>query len=432
LKQLLIYFYLFLALSFVSDNQCSSKKRFCCLLQKLNNILALDTQIENTVNEINNNVLALADCDQNVVMISQADIPYIITEPGRYCLIEDVAVGAGQTAITIDFDAVVANITEIDLNGYTINGLVDGAPGAANGIVGIAAAPPVGQSLPVGVQIINGKIVAMLEHGIYIPYGISVLRVDNITVQSSGLTGNPTDGGIVIGSMDAPLLSPVISKTFVFGGSANDGLVLINPLNYLIENTSASLCGGDGISIEGQNFAVAGVITTCVSSGNGGSGFVTVVDDTNTAFINCVASSNGNGGYMVAGSQSTFTECRAKSNTGNGFTVTNIDNIFDSCFSGNNSGSGYAITAGSNNDIQQCVALGNDIDGFLINTAPNALNNNTSSGNGGFGFNATVLGNKIYANFANDNGTNYSGTITNVAVSPVPADPFNFTTNIEN
>lgn len=429
MKRLLSYiFIIFFSLTI----NCSSKKRYCCLLKKLNELIALSARNESLLNEININVVDLLDCDQNVVMISQADIPYTITSPGRYCLVEDIAVTAGQNAITIDFDQIASNITVIDLNNYTINGLVNGVPGGANGIVGIATTPPVGQSLPVGIEIINGKIVAFLEHGIYIPFGVSVFLVENLTIQSCGLTGDPNDGGIVIGNIDEPLLSPVISNTFVLGGSANDGLRLINPLNYLIINSATSLCGGNGVSIVGQNFAVAGIVKRCIASGNNGTGFITQMDDANASFIDCVAASNGNGGYNIAGSQTTFTYCRAKSNNGNGYTITSDNNVFESCSASDNSLAGFAITAGVDNDIQNCVALGNDGDGYLISTAPNSLNNNTSSGNGGFGFNATIVGNQIYANFANDNGANYSGTITNVAVNPVPADPFNFTTNISN
>lgn len=372
------------------------------------------------------------DCDQNVIHISQADIPFTITEPGRYCVIEDLFVGPGQTAITIDFDAITSNITVIDLNNYSINGLVSGQPAGANGILGIATTPPPGQPLGVGIQIINGKILGMVEHGIYIPFGLSVSLIDHITIQSCGFSGGPDNGGIVIGNIDQPLISPVISNTFVLGFSFDYGIILINPLNYLIINTTTSIVGQDGINIQGQNFAVAGVFSTCTSSGNAGNGFITTVNDSNVAFSGCIAASNGADGFDVAGSQSNFTNCRSKANTGHGFTISSNNNIFDACFAIGNTGSGFAITGGFNNDIQQCVALNNTQDGFLIETAPNELNNNTASGNGGLGFNATVLGNRIYTNYSSNNGTNFSGTITNVAVSPVPADPINHTTNISN
>lgn len=415
MKVLRSYLYCLLTFLSISSSLALSKKKYCCLINKLNTITT---------------IVSRGDCSENVVLIHQADIPYTITRPGRYCLAETINIASGQTAITIDFDAVSGNIVSIDLNDYAING----GSGGANGIVGVGTVS--GNVFPAGLEIFNGTIASMTEHGIYVPLGLGLLSLDALTIQSCGFTGGPTNGGIVVGNDNQLLIDPVVKNTNIFGSGGTDyGLILINPQDFSIINTSASFNGNDGMSIRGTVDFIPGVIYLCTTSGNRGNGIMISADTSDTKFIDCIAAANGAAGYAVDGDHSSFSNCQATSNGTNGFTIISDNNVFIWCNASGNTQAGFAVNSGTNNDIQSCTALSNGTDGFLMATAPNQINGNTASGNSGDGFNATdasPTGNRIYSNFSNDNGTNFSASITNVAVSPVPADPINFTTNIAN
>jgi hypothetical protein len=61
------------------------------------------------------------NCDENVVKVSQADIPLNITHPGRYCLTESIQWSNKVTnSITPAINIKASNV-ELDLNGYKID-----------------------------------------------------------------------------------------------------------------------------------------------------------------------------------------------------------------------------------------------------------------------------------------------------------------------
>lgn len=399
-----------------------SSKKYCCLLSKLKKITTIDTTILDSLT---------TSCDVNVIHISQADIPYTITKPGRYCVIENLFVTAGQDAITIDLDAATLGLIVIDINSYTINGLVSGFPTGRNGIIAKSViAPSPGQALPVGIAILNGKILGMAEHGIYVPFGVSVFSVTDVTAQSDGFSSADA-GGIVVGKSDQPLLNPIITNCKVLGGSGANGIVLTNPFDYLILNSTMSAIGGDGLILDNPLNIGSGVIDTCIASQNGGNGFTLTTNTDHAVFLDCIASDNGASGFNIGGPFAELNNCRAEKNTQYGFILTATSNLLTQCSTADNGIAGFNIASNSN-VIFDSFAISNSGDGYLISGNFNQINGNIATSNTGTGFNRTAgTANRIYSNFANNNtGGNYSGSITNVQVNPVPADAINFTTNI--
>ncbi|MBY0110303.1 MAG: right-handed parallel beta-helix repeat-containing protein [Candidatus Babeliaceae bacterium] len=347
MKFLNYYLYGLLVFLSVENSLAISKKKYCCLVNKLNNLTNLVAQ-------------GNMNCNENVFLISQSDIPYTITKPGRYCLVENIAVDSGQTAITIQFDDIVQNLVYLDLNSYVINGSStgDAATGAANGIVGVGTVS--GNVFPAGVQIVNGEIVSMSEHGIYIPLGMGLLTLDGLTIQSCGSAGGSTNGGIVVGNDAQILINPVIKNTNIFGSGGTDyGMILINPQNFLILSSASSFNGKDGYSIRGSTDFIPGVISLCTASGNGGNGFSINASSANTKITDCIAASNQLSGFHIAGENGSFSGCQAGSNGIDGFTIASNNNAFVSCVASGNNGSGFTVNVGTNNDIRQCVALNN-------------------------------------------------------------------------
>jgi parallel beta-helix repeat protein len=333
---------------------------------------------------------AASSCDSHVTHISQSDIPYFIQQPGRYCLTQDITITSGD-AITIVLASLVNKKVTLDLNGYTISG---SQWNGDNGIV--VAATRFTLAAPIGIEIINGTILEMKEHGIHIPIGIQELTIDCIVTNGCGNGGSTADqGGIVVGGT-AGTLDATIRNCRTYGNlaaSTGGGISLTNCLYYLINNCVANSNNLEGITIQNSSVFNTGVIENCITSGNGGNG-ISTVGDRNTTVVNCVSEGNGLSGYSLDGNQDVILNNIALNNTQDGFMI-----------------------SGSDCQIRENTAIGN----------------NSSAAAGFFGFNVTGTNNRIYGNYANNNAAganNYSASITNIATSPLITDAINFTANI--
>ena len=324
-------------------------------------------------------------CDDAEILIHQVDIPYVIEVPGVYCLAEDITVTSGD-AITVAALSLVGKRVVIDLNEHTIYG-----NGANNGIV--VAPTRFTLPAPLFVEIKNGSIFNMIEHGIYVPIGIAGLVLDSITTELCGNSGASLDqGGFVIvgtaGTLNlvATNCRAIGGETFAFG--TGGGFILANCQNFLLSNCVANLNALDGFLIESGIVYYGGTFESCIASSNGGNGFNIIAD--NSTLTNCEAQQNQLSGFFISANF-----CFLQNNV----SLANLENGF------------YC-------EGQSCQIRDNT-----------AMTNNQNGGFFGFWDNGPI--NRVYGNYANGNfGSNYSPSIVNVATSPLYTDTINFTANI--
>lgn len=340
------------------------------------------------------------------VQIAQSAIPLTISQPGSYCVIENLTVSAPQrAAIIID-----SNNVTLDLN----DSLIQGANGnTASGII-------INQRNNITIR--NGTIANMFNSGISIING-----AQGITFQGITCINNST--GFALSGIIRCFFSDCLSVL-----SVNNGFFI-----------------GQAGAIVSQNL----VFNNCFSTQNAGNGF-SFINCLNVQLENCTANNNLQTGFNHQNSSRMYyTECIANSNSGNGFTINGgTTNILDNCSAENNSLTGFTI-AGTRQTISHCEASGNTTSGFAIsnnnhviieniakanttfglllntNTTECQVRNNTSVANG-TGFQNNGTSNRIYTNFANNNTTaNFAG-VPNVSVSPTILTAINSTANIEN
>jgi parallel beta-helix repeat protein len=371
----------------INSSPLSAKHR-CCTLNRcqfnaiLNsisqgdaNITTILNQINNTINNINNQT----SCDDSIIQIRQADIPYTITAPGEYCLAEDITITSGD-AITIVASGLIGKNVVLDLNDKTING----SGTADNGIILIPTKFVIAPQLDLIIK--NGTIMNMLEHGIYISINVGSLLINSIITDACGIGGiTPNQGGIVVGDIRIPF-NTIIRNCRVLGGltSTGYGIYLLNCAQGQISNCTTIFNALDGIFMQSNSVALGGSIDNCTSSFNGQNGINT--EQEAIVVKNCISESNQNIGILVS-----LDNCAV------------LDNI-----SNNNSVDGISIAA------QNCQ-----------------VRNNTATNNLGDGLSDSGTNNRIYGNYANNNATNnYSASIVNVATSPAFNDAINHTANI--
>ncbi len=192
--------------------------------------------------------------------------------------------------------------------------------------------------------------------------------------------------------------------------------------DVLIQNTS-----GDGCRLTTCEDAL---ISDCTFAGSGGNGFNAQTDSKSVSVLKCTALESTMSGFLIDESDNTtFEECISLLNTVDGYTVqssganTSTDISFTQCIADGNMGDGWQIgTDGTNTRIllDDCIAQNNMMNGFnvdsdqIINTQKCIAFNNTINGflNNGGGASTTFV-----ANYAYNNGTNYSG-VPGTPVSP--------------
>ncbi len=415
----------------------------CCATQIIQNINNSTNNIETILDEVLVTLTSLSDelsdnCDMNVIEIHQSDIPYFITQPGKYCLTEDVSITTGD-AISIVLTPLIGESVVIDLNGYTISGLSGGVPAGSHGITLIPTMFTL--PFPLAVEIKNGKISYMVEQGINIPFGVTQLEIDSIVTEQCGVGGISFNlGGIAIGGSGGTI-NPIITNCRTYGlpGHTGFGISLYNCSQYRVSNCIANGNGMAGIFVTGDSIFNEGVIDNCIASGNTTEGFSIQANEQGVVLQNCVADSNGSAGFLIYANGSTLINCVSTSSTLDGMQLNGDNNEIINSASMNNGSSGFFIL-GNQSIVKQCAAIDNQQNGFSILGNNNQINNNNATGNnpaGGafYGFNNTGSGNRVYGNFANNNNAganNYSPSITNVATGPTATTPvdLNFTANI--
>lgn len=328
----------------------------------------------------------LTNCGMPIA-ITQEMIPFTVTEPGLYCLAENVTVPDGATGITvIDAEAV------IDLNGHRMLG----------GAVGIS----------MGSSVTNDPFAVVIKNGI--------------------ISGQTTAG---ITSSAGSIFPECIITEIIFenirGGTAgiNDQGTILSVYNC--EFNGSFLGGGDGI----VSTATMGLIKNChFSFCNGGMRF----SGANSLIVeDCVIQSSSDVGINLSGQQSIIRNVKViQALTSGGIVISGTDMVIENCQLIGNLGFGILISSGARINILGCSVINTFLSGVGIQINATevivsgcSLNRNDSIGialggtstncevinniiigaGGTVGISNTGVLNRIYRNYATNNLPNYSG-----------------------
>lgn len=287
--------------------------------------------------------------------------------------------------------------------------------------------------------------------------GIIVNGRANIIIRN-GTIRNMTNNGITISTNanTGQRSRNVLIQNVTFFNNRN-GLSISNTTDAILLTNEAYFCTAIGFILN-QNTNV--IIDSCISNNNT-TGFSTT-GNTSLEFRKCTANSNtvtgflnnfiieswfsgctaheNQTGFIIAPNNGisvdvNFMKNFAHGNTTNGFQISGNDISLEEC-KANSNNNGFQIN-GNNNILLDCLAQGNTNNGILLaaalsvnTTSSNCQVRNNTLTNNNIGINNQGVNNHIYSNFASNNaGGDFVG-ITNVAVSPTPLTPINFTTNI--
>jgi len=327
------------------------------------------------ITEIRDAIAMLSNCDTDF-FITQADVPYVITQPGVYCVSENLSLtGSGPAVITVQSDDVV-----IKIGGHTIdcgNGDRDGIDGAN-----------------VTNVIIQGGTIqnsASTEGaGIYFNESRAIQLIGTIVRQSSV-------GFFLNNTIESTFKDCVASQNNVPSQPGIGFLLQESPHNTLI-GCKAQSNAGDGF-VYTNAIMRAGCFNAisfdCVAQSNGGTGFK-VEEANHNVFIDCVSHMNTLNGYLILdGSDNILRGCVASHNFTNGILVTiaSVDevvcNVIRECEAiqnGQNGGAGIQLVGSpvSGNKIMGCVVSCN-MNGGILNDGDedNVIVNNISQANAG-------------------------------------------------
>jgi len=303
-----------------------------------------------------------------------------LTEPGRYCLAQDITrkiIIAGN------------NIT-LDLNGHIINSTGSGI------LIGENYGTPYFENASF-VCIKNGTITANGGNSITAT-GVSDLRIENVTCDGCQNNGN----GIELIRCDGAIINNVICSN-----NQGSGIFLNSSSNVTVRDSS----------FVGQT---------------NNPGFSTGVTDpysepsSNIIIQRCIMSNNSIGLSLDSDMNDVIVDCVAAHNSGIGFSLTNVQTAaLVNCVSEDNAcGDGFTIDVKSSNIlIKECVSLnnGNGSDctgcGFNNSSTTTLFYANKACDNNNYGFDDfSAGGSQYYANYACDNGGN-AGISSNNSVN---------------
>jgi Right handed beta helix region len=354
-----------------------------------------DTQIQNST--------------QNALTPVTIIPPATISQPGTYCVVDDLTIPSFQNGIIIN-----ANNVILDLNNHIIQG-------QTNSLSAIVVS-----NNNKNITIQNGTIQTMGGHGILINAGTSLIVLSNLTILNNRLNGILLSGAIS---------GVIINCLTSFNG--NDGILLgqigqalsINQ-NFAIQNCVSSYNTQNGFEMTScVNFA----ITDCLALNNGAYGF-RQENGNRIRFNGCEAQNNHTVGFFSSGKSHSFNECLANNNGTIGFQISGNQQTIENCQAKINK-TGFEIN-GSNHVLFNCIAQNNSSTGIslLSGSAQCQIRDNTTIANSTGLQNNTTTVNQIYSNFSSANTTaNFLGVpAANIATSPTAATAINFTANIEN
>ncbi len=189
-------------------------------------------------------------CDSNVILISQANVGrgYVISEPGSYCLIENIVFTppaatlaednrsniSGPSAITIK-----ANNVNLNLNGYTLS--------QGNTVAGVNGIAITGVS---EVVVANGNVESFTRTGVT-ANDCSVISLQGLTVAHCGSgTSAISVGGIFVTNLtDSTVTNCVCDHSIPFGisGAALQNVIFTGNTTSNTTSTAVNVIFGAGV-----------------------------------------------------------------------------------------------------------------------------------------------------------------------------------------
>lgn len=321
--------------------------------------------------EIRDAIAMLANCDTDY-FITQADVPFVATQPGVYCVTENLSMtGSGPAVITVASDDVV-----IKIGGHTIdcgNGNRDGIDGS--GVTNV---------------IIQGGTIqnsaSVNAAGIYFDESRAVQFI----------------GTVVRGSSVGFFLNHTVECTFKDCVASQNSVASQPGIGFLLqESQHNTLIGCKAQSNAGDGFVYTNAIERagcfnaisydCIAQDNGGNGFK-VEEANHNVFFDCVSHMNSLNGYLLLdGSYNVLRGCVSSRNAINGIlaTLVSVDelvcNVIRECEITENGNAGITLVGSPifGNKIMGCVVSCNSGFGITSNSEDNLIVNNISQANGG-------------------------------------------------
>ena len=328
-----------------------------------------------------------------------------ITEPGLYCLSNSIQSNATRII------RVEANDVTIDLNGQQLEAS--------------------GNNTAISLQS-NLRNIEIRDGSIRGGTGISALNVRELRIINVRFINNRRAININ-GDRDVVLSNCLAESASVHGYQISD---VTNGFIFECRTSGGTSTSSGYLLTNLDSF----VIQKCKSDNNA-QGF-NCIGCNNLFFFQCEANNNRGDGFRFVNTSNTtlnannkIAESNAQTNRGHGFFIFGNAHTMEESCAIDNGGDGFFIN-GTNHTLLNNIAKRNSTGFNLLTTARFCqVRENTATANTRFGFAnagtvATPNPNRIYTNFANNNGTNFNAAIPNVFTSPTPATPINFTTNI--
>lgn len=136
------------------------------------------------------------DCGVNIVHISQADVGpagYVISTPGRYCLIEDITwapTASGTPSAPVAAISILSSNVELDLNGYVLSG-----PSNFTNNVGIKVGSDLAIITNVVIQGGGSGSVQNFTLGIFVD-PVNNILIQDLSALNNGIAGSISSNGL--------------------------------------------------------------------------------------------------------------------------------------------------------------------------------------------------------------------------------------------
>jgi parallel beta-helix repeat protein len=295
-----------------------------------------------------------------------ASASFVISQPGSYCVANNIVGESGKTGIRIDADSVT-----LDLGGFAMLGV----SGSLSGVL------------------INTHVHVAVRNGSITGWGIDGLdgstsglaRIDDLRTDANAGAGISINSGSQVNNCVA---------------AENGGVGIGGSNDVLVTGCVSSLNASNGFQFGGGS-----TVKSCLAYNNGGAG-ITTSSLSSLTIIECNA--HFNSGFGIAGPKRTFvTGSTAEENRGGGISVGASSTVSNCNVSGN---TGVGIIAATGSAVTGCTASANTADGIQVDNL-SRLEGNTCQGNGagtgdGAGVHVTGRANRIDGNTAltNDRG----------------------------
>jgi hypothetical protein len=295
-----------------------------------------------------------------------ATAEFVISQPGSYCVPNNIVGVSGKSGIRIDSDSVT-----LDLGGFAMLGV----SGSLSGIL------------------INTHVHIVVRNGSVSGWGIDgvdgstagLARIDDLRADANAGAGISINSGSQVNNCVA---------------AENGGVGMGGSNDVLVTGCVSSLNASHGFQFGGGS-----ILKSCLAYNNGGAGITTSSVSALTV-IDCNA--HFNTGFGIAGPKRTFvTNSTGQENRGGGISV-GASSTVSNCNASGNTGVGIIASVGS--AVTGCTASTNTSDGIVVDNL-STVQGNTCQGNGagagdGAGVHATGRANRLDGNMtaSNDRG----------------------------